>query len=65
MLERLEVLWKHYSSWFLYAIGALAAAQQDPALAPYLALLPKKLMLALVLCALIAKVIPQKKIEQP
>lgn len=60
MRDRIQVLWRHYSSWVLYAIGALAAAQADPTLAPYLSLLPKRVIVGLVICALIAKVIPQK-----
>lgn len=60
MRDRIHVLWRHYSSWALYAIGALAAAQADPAIAPYLTLLPKWVMVVLVIIALAAKVIPQK-----
>lgn len=60
MRDRIHVLWRHYSSWFLYAIGGLAAALQDPTLAPYLSLLPKRIIVYLVICALVAKMIPQK-----
>lgn len=59
MRDRIDVLWKHYSSWFLYAIGALAAAFQDPNLSPYLSMLPKRVIVYLVFCALGAKLIPQ------
>lgn len=64
MRDRINVLWRHYSSWFLYAAGASAAALQDPNLAPYLSFLPKWIVVYLVIGAIISKLIPQKPVAK-
>lgn len=57
MRERLSVLWRHYSSWFLIAITALGGLQQAGV---QIEGLPKWAITALAFCALGAKLIPQE-----
>lgn len=57
MFDRLHVLWRHYSSWCLYALIALGGLQEfAPALADYL---PRWVLVATAFAALAAKLIPQ------
>lgn len=57
MRDRINVLWKHYSSWLLYAIIAVGAIPKEEAMT--LGLSPR-LVSILAVCALVAKLIPQK-----
>lgn len=57
MRRRFEVLWRHYSSWILYAIIAVGALPKEEIQALGL---PAQITTALAVCALIAKLIPQK-----
>ena len=59
MLDRLHVLWRHYSSWCLYALIALGGLQE--ASVPLADYLPRWVMIALAFAALAAKVVPQTK----
>jgi hypothetical protein len=58
----LSVLWKHYSSWILYAIIALGGAQQAGI---QIDGLPKWICTALAICALVAKTVPQGAATPP
>lgn len=63
MTKRLYVLWRHFSSWFLYAIIALGSLQEfSVGLAD---LLPRWVLVALAFAALAAKLFPQKVPQQP
>lgn len=63
MTKRLYVLWRHFSSWFLYAIIALGSAQEFAfGLSDYL---PRWSLVVLAVCAVICKLIPQKPLQQP
>ena len=55
-MNKIEVLWKHYSSWFLGAIVALGGLQQAGI---EIEGLPKWITTALAICALVAKLVPQ------
>lgn len=57
MLDRLSILWRHYSSWLLYAIIAVGALPKEEIQALGL---PSQLTTALAVCTLVAKLIPQK-----
>ena len=59
-MRRLDVLWKHYSSWILYAIIAIGAIPKEEIQALGL---PPRLVTFLAFCALAAKLIPQSKKE--
>jgi hypothetical protein len=62
MINRLYVLWRHYSSWFLYAIIAIGGAQEFAiGLADYL---PRWSLILLAACAVIVKLIPQSKVDE-
>lgn len=59
MKPRLEVLWKHYSSYLIYAIIALGSLQDYiPQVVEYV---PRQVVVAIAVAALIAKLIPQNK----
>lgn len=59
MKARLEVLWRHYSSWMIYAIIGIGGLQEFvPDLSEYL---PKQIITGIAVAALIAKLIPQTK----
>lgn len=55
-MNKIEVLWKHYSSWFLGAIIALGAVQEAGL---EIEGLPKWITTALAVCALVAKLVRQ------
>lgn len=59
-MNKPDVLWKHYSSWILYAIIAIGAIPKEEIQA--LGLHPR-LVTFLAFCALVAKLIPQSKKE--
>lgn len=62
MIDRLYVLWRHFSSWFLYAIIVLGSAQEFAfGLADYI---PRWILVVLAVCAVISKLFPQK-VPQP
>ncbi len=57
MIKRLHVLWRHYSSWLLYAIIALGSLQEFAVgLADFL---PRWVLVVLAFAALAAKLVPQ------
>lgn len=65
MRDRIEVLWKHYSSWFMWAAGLIEVAMQTPELAPIMSTLPKSTVAVLILLSLVAKTIPQNLKKYP
>lgn len=61
MKRRLPVLWRHYSSWCIAAIGAVAGARElGLELAEYL---PRWTLVVLTFAALASKIIPQKPLK--
>lgn len=56
-MNKTEVLWKHYSSWFLGAIVALGTLHE---FGLEIEGLPRWVTPVLAVCALVAKLIPQK-----
>lgn len=55
-MNKIEVLWKHYSSWFLGAIVALGALHE---FGLEIEGLPRWVTPVLAVCALVAKLVPQ------
>lgn len=57
MRSRMWVLWKHYSSWFLYVIISIGSLQEySSTISEYL---PRWLLVVIAVFALIAKLVPQ------
>lgn len=63
MRSRVWVLWKHYSSWFLYVIISIGSLQEySSTISEYL---PRWLLVVIAVFALIAKLVPQSQLQNP
>lgn len=59
--KRIPTLWRHYSSWVLAAIAAVAGAREyGLEVSEYL---PRSVLVILAFAGLVVKVIPQKPVE--